>query len=167
MRPVQAWARRNRVDFFMPFIKDGDRVLEIGSGEGWFRNAVEPQRRVDYVTIDIEAPADIRGDIREWKKHGLAANSFDVIVAFEVVEHTDCFEEGRELLRPGGRMLITTPTPHADWLLKVLESLHLTQKRTSAHTNLVYLKTVRGFVIERLRNPFGIGQWAVFQKPKT
>jgi cyclopropane fatty-acyl-phospholipid synthase-like methyltransferase len=165
MRPVQAWARKNRIRHFLPLIQPGDRVLEAGSGEGWFRRAVEAEIQVDYVTIDIEAPADIQGDIRDWRQHGLQPESFDVVVAFEIVEHTDCFEESRQLLKPGGLMLVTTPMPHADWILKILEAMRLTQKRTSPHSNLTYLKKVRGFVPERIRTPFGLGQWAVFRKP--
>lgn len=164
MRPVQAWARKNRIRFFLPYIKPNDHILEIGSGEGWFRHAVEKDVPTDYLTIDIAAQADIHGDIRDWRKHGLQAASFDIIVAFEVVEHTDCFAEAFLLLKPGGRLLITTPMPHADWILKILEALRLTQQRTSPHAHLLYLSTVRDFVYEKGRNPFGLGQWAVFRK---
>jgi 2-polyprenyl-3-methyl-5-hydroxy-6-metoxy-1,4-benzoquinol methylase len=114
--------------------------------------------------MDIDQPADITGDIREWREHGLAPASFDVIVAFEVVEHVDCFKDCYELLRPGGVMLITTPVPHMDWLLKIVEALHLTQQRTSPHSNLVYLKDVPKFQQEKIVYPFRIGQWAVFRK---
>ena len=165
MRPVQAWARKNRIHFFLPFIQVGDRVLEVGSGEGWFRKAVEAAKPVDYLTLDIDAPADIRGDVRDWRKFGLEPASFDVIVAFEIVEHTDCFEDCYELLKPGGLMLITTPMPYADWVLKILEALHLTQQRTSPHDHLVYLENIPRFLRVAERNPFGLGQWAVFRKP--
>ncbi len=165
MRPIQAWARKNRIRYFLPSIRSGDRVLEIGSGEGWFRRAVEAALTVHYLTMDIDQPADIRGDICEWQKYGLQASSFDVIVAFEVVEHVDCFQQCLDLLKPGGLLLLTTPMPHMDWLLKVVEALHLTQQRTSPHSNLVYLKKVRGFIEEKARDPFGVGQWAVFRKP--
>ena len=119
---------------------------------------------VDYLTLDIDAPADIRGDILDWREHGLQPSSFDVIVAFEIVEHTDCFADCYQLLKPGGLMLVTTPMPHGDWILKILELFHLTQKRTSPHSNLVYLKTIRSFKSDKIRNPFGLGQWAVFRK---
>ena len=164
MRPVQAWARKNRIRYFLPRIQAGDRILEVGSGEGWFRRAVEAHVEVDYTTLDIDAPADIHGNILDWREFGLQPASFDVVVAFEIVEHTDCFADARELLKQNGLLLVTTPMPHADWILKILEALHLTQKRTSPHTNLVYLKTISGFRPEKMRQPFGLGQWAVFRK---
>ena len=165
MRPIQAWARKGRIRFFLPFLRAGDRVLEIGSGEGWFRHAVAESLAVDYLTMDLEQPADIRGDICDWQQFGLAPASFDAIVAFEVVEHVACFPQCLELLKPGGLMLITTPMPHMDWLLKIVEALHLTQQRTSPHRHLVYLKDVPGFTVDKARAPFGVGQWAVFRKP--
>jgi cyclopropane fatty-acyl-phospholipid synthase-like methyltransferase len=164
MRPVQAWARKNRIRFFLPHLRPGSDVLEVGSGEGWFRKAAEAAVPLTYTTLDIDAPADIRGDIRDWREHGLQPSTFDVIVAFEIVEHTNCFAESYELLRPGGLMLVTTPMPHADWLLKILETLHLTQKRTSPHSNLMYLRNIPGFIPEKFRRPFGLGQWVVFRK---
>lgn len=167
MRPVQAWARKNRIRYFVPHIPAGSRVLEVGAGDGWFRRAVEAEASVDYLTLDIAEPADIRGDIREWREHRLLPASFDVIVAFEVVEHVDCFQHCLELLKPGGLMLITTPVPHMDWALQIGEALCLTQKRTSPHSNLVYLSRVPGFLTEKISQPFGLGQWAVFRKPST
>ena len=127
MRPIQAKARKNRIRYFLPSIRAGDRVLEIGSGEGWFRHAVEAAITVECLTMDLEQTADIRGDICDWRKYGLEAASFDVIVAFEVVEHVDCFRQCLDLLKPGGLLLLTTPMPHMDWLLKVVEALRLTQ----------------------------------------
>jgi 2-polyprenyl-3-methyl-5-hydroxy-6-metoxy-1,4-benzoquinol methylase len=167
MRPVQAWARKKRIEFFVPYISPNDRVLEIGPGEGWFRNTVEKLMPVNYVTIDTDAAADIEGDIKQWPSYGLQAGSFEVIVAFEVVEHVDCLRECYDLLKPGGLLLVTTPMPHADWLLKILEAVWLTQKRTSPHSNLVYLQTIPGFTKQRGRTVFGIGQWGVFRKTGT
>src|SRR5262249_20050238 len=114
MRPIQAWARKKRIKFFLPYIQSGQNVLEIGAGEGWFRDTVNQAMPVRYTTMDVESPADIQGDIRHWKQLQLSEASYDVIVAFEVVEHVDCFRECWELLKPGGRLLITTPMPHMD-----------------------------------------------------
>ena len=58
-----------------------------------------------YHGLDIVPPADYVGDIRNWREIGLEPESFDVIIAFEVVEHVDCFKECYDLLKHGGKML--------------------------------------------------------------
>ena len=56
------------------------------------------------MSVWMNPPADIVGDVRNWRSMGLAEGSFDAIVSFEVVEHVDCFRECYDLLRPGGIM---------------------------------------------------------------
>lgn len=119
---------------------------------------------VEYLTIDPKAPADLQGEVQDWQQQGLEGASFDAIIAFEVVEHTPCFPECHDLLKSGGRLLITTPMPQFDWLLRILENLRLVQKRTSPHSHLVSLRAVLGFILEKARYPFGVGQWAVLRK---
>lgn len=61
-------------------------------------------------------------------------------------------------------MLITTPVPETDWILKITEALGLNQKRTSPHDNLVHLNMVPLFPKKKIRIVLGLGQWAVFTK---
>jgi len=57
--------------------------------------------------------ADITGDLTPLKERG----PFDVIIAGEIIEHLAAPQQllasSRELLRPGGRLVITTPNPYA------------------------------------------------------
>ncbi len=59
--------------------------------------------------------ADITGDLSEVKKHG----PFDVLVAGEVIEHLGSPESllsaALQLLKPDGKLIITTPNPFAPW----------------------------------------------------
>jgi SAM-dependent methyltransferase len=159
--------QKKRAELFLPCIGDDDMVLEVGSGSGWFKTAIEGTGRGHYRCIDLYPPADIVGDILEWPKLGLSAESFDVIVAFEVVEHVDCFKACEDLLKPGGRMLITTPVPHFDWIMKILEAVGLNQQRTSPHSNLVYLDRVQFSGSKEIRTVLGLSQWAVFTKRES
>jgi len=163
-RPVQGWAQKKRLSFFGPHFGQNDRILEIGCGSGWVRPALAEKGVSNYVGIDLFPPADIVGDINQWRKLGLTAESFDTIVAFEVVEHVDCFAACHDLLREGGKMLITTPVPETDWILKITESLGLNQKRTSPHDHLVHLNRVKLFRQKDIKIILGLGQWAVFVK---
>jgi SAM-dependent methyltransferase len=87
-----------------------------------------------YLGIDVCPTADIVGDIREWHALGLQESSFDVTVAFELVEHVHCFPEMYSLLRPGGDLFLTSPVPHMDWACKTLEFLRLNQPRPARTT---------------------------------
>jgi len=140
------------------------RVLEIGCGSGWVRPALAEIGLTDYRGIDLFPPADIVGDINQWQELGLAPCSFDLIVAFEVVEHVDCFQACYDLLANHGRLLITTPVPERDWILKITEGLGLNQKRTSPHDHLVHLDRVPLFEKKDVKIVMGLGQWATFQK---
>src|SRR5438093_1241994 len=82
-------------------------------------------------------PADIVGDIRSWRSLGIAPESYDAVVAFELVEHVDCLDDLHAILKPGGRLLLTSPVPSRDWICRWLERMRLTQSRTSPHSFLV------------------------------
>jgi len=157
-------ARKMKMDFFFQDVPKTAKILEIGSGDGWLKKGLAERGFLAYQNIDLVPPADIVGDIREWRKIGLQPNSFDIIVAFEVVEHVDIFNVCYELLSDGGCLFLTTPYPHADWFLKILEFVGLTQKRTSAHSNLVYLKTIKTFEDNKVFNKFFLSQWGIMTK---
>ena len=132
-------AAKKKIDYFTQGVPKDAKILEIGSGSGWVGRYLNEHGWKNYVSIDLFPPADIVGDICRWRDLGLTAESFDVIFAFEVVEHVDCFKPCYELLKPGGKLMVTTPVPHMDWAMKLLETLGLNQKRTSPHDHLVYL----------------------------
>jgi 2-polyprenyl-3-methyl-5-hydroxy-6-metoxy-1,4-benzoquinol methylase len=157
-------ARRRKVGYFLEPIPKDARVLEIGCGSGWVGEHLRANGWTGYVGLDVVPPADVVGDVREWRRLGLQAASFDVVIAFEVVEHVDCWEACHSLLKPGGRMLVTTPLPHRDWVLKILEAVRLNQRRTSPHDHLVYLDQAPCFRERQVRVVAGLAQWGVLAK---
>jgi cyclopropane fatty-acyl-phospholipid synthase-like methyltransferase len=157
-------AQRRKLDFFFRDVPRDARILEIGCGDGWLRPALAARGFTRYVGIDLRPPADVVGDVNAWRTLGLAPGSFDVIAAFEVVEHVDCFAASRELLAPGGAFFVTTPLPGRDWVMRLLEATGLNQKRTSPHDYLVDLRTVPGFAERRVEIVGGLSQWAVLRK---
>ena len=161
---LSAYARNKKISYFLADIGADERILEVGSGTGWVGEWCAAQGYKHYVGLDMRPPADIVGDIKQWRDLGLQPASFDVIIAFEVVEHVDCFRECYDLLRDGGLMLITTPVPHWDWLLRLLEMVGLNQPRHGAHDRLVYLREVTVFERKEIRIVGGLSQWGVFHK---
>jgi SAM-dependent methyltransferase len=161
---LSEYARRKKVDYFINRIPKHCDVLEIGCGSCWVGEYMKQNGWHNYVGLDVVPPADIIGDIKEKDELGLLGSSFDYIIAFEVVEHIDCFKECYDILKPGGQLMITTPLPYMDWVLKLLESAGLNQKRTSAHDNLVYLKDVPFFDNKDIRVVALTSQWGILTK---
>lgn len=165
MQPLlSTYARARKLRFFLPFCRASDRILEIGAGSGWWSSALRERGFEGCVTLDLIPPADVVGDIRAWRTLGLQPASFDVCIAFEVVEHVPCVDEARDLLKPGGLLLVTTPVPSADNVLRLLEHLGLNQPRVTPHLHLRDVRRLPGFATVAYRRVAGLSQWGAFRK---
>lgn len=100
------------------------RLLEVGAGAGFFGKAAERAGwRVSGIEVSPEAVAfarerlglDVRSEAAEQMSFPPA--SFDAAVMFDVIEHLldprRALEAVREVLRPGGLLVVTTPNIHA------------------------------------------------------
>lgn len=166
MPALSAYAQQRKIAHFLQPIDRQAAILEIGCGSGWVGTYLRDNGWQGYTGIDIVPPADIVGDIRDWQELGLAAASYDVVLAFEVVEHIDIYTEIAALLKPGGRLMVTTPVPHFDWVMRGLEMAGLNQKRTSPHSQLHYLADTAGLELTEYRRVAGLSQWGIFTKPQ-
>ena len=158
-------AREAKKKFFLASLPLDVKILEIGCGTGWVGEYLRGRGFTAYVGVDINPPADIVGDIRKWRELGLEPESFDVIVAFEVVEHVHCFQECFDLLKPGGCLMLTSPVPCMDWMCKIIEVCNLTQRRTSPHDMLIDFRKIPLFGLMKLKRVGLISQWGIFRKP--
>lgn len=158
---LSRYARRRKLEHFFARIPSDARVLDLGCAGGWVKEWAEEHGYQNVIGIDLEPPADIVGDVNAWSDLGLEGASFDYIVAFEVVEHGDLAESVRQLLKPGGELLATTPVPRLDWACRLLEWLGVLQKRTGPHSHLVDLRHYPGFNVVEWRVKGLLSQWAV------
>lgn len=160
-------ARAQKIRYFLDPLPKEARILEVGCGDGWVGRYLRANGWAHYCGVDLRPPADVVGDIRQWRTLGMQPASFDAIVAFEVVEHVDCFQELYDLLAPGGVLLLTSPLPRRDWLCKILESLGLTQRRTSPHDHLIDFRDIPLFERPEVRIVGPTAQWGKFRKPRA
>jgi SAM-dependent methyltransferase len=118
--PPNAWLRFDVVSRMLP--PAITEVLEIGCGQGAF--AVRLAQRYTYLGLEPDATSFAvaqrrikemggRGEVRNIALAELDAGSFDMVCAFEVLEHIENDEaalvEWTTRLRPGGWLLLSMP----------------------------------------------------------
>jgi SAM-dependent methyltransferase len=161
--PLSNLARRGKVRFFLSLLPQDAQILDVGCSDNWFKRAAAKIGWTNVTGLDLHPPADVVGDVFEWRSLGLEPHSFDAIVAFEVLEHGDFALPIWELLKPDGVLMATTPIPRMDPFCRFMERLHLLQQRTSPHSHLLDLRDLQHFEVEERRVKAGISQWAVLR----
>ena len=132
-RFLQDW----RIRQARPHIRFGDRVLDLGSADGVLFDqlrdcgpgslGIDPilpsttRTRQGFALVRGFFPQDVPAD----------AGTFDAIVMLAVLEHFPATQHQTladgcaRLLKPGGRLIITVPSPAVDLILELLLKLHL------------------------------------------
>jgi SAM-dependent methyltransferase len=135
LKPLDRWLRGRRIARVKPYIRAGASLLDIGCGDGSLIRAlsghlgravgIEPNLKKamsgpGYELIPGRFPDDV--------PHG---EQFDAITMLAVLEHLPPAVQAKladsfaTLLAPGGRVVITVPSPRVDDVLHVLLRLRL------------------------------------------
>ncbi len=129
--------RHNKAKSLIGQCKGNKAILDIGCGPyPLFLESIEFSSKVG---IDFSIDVDIQYkdtkiyklDLESIELFPFSDNSFDIITMLAVLEHITpgnvprLLAEIERTLSPNGILVITTPAPWADWLLRTLASLNL------------------------------------------
>ena len=131
-RTLQRW----RIGKIAPHLAAGGRVLDVGCADGaLFRQLGDAVREGVGVDPDLPAEAKDGGRLRfvrgKFPDALSGERSFDSIAMLAILEHMDegelrgVADACRRLLRPGGRVVATVPSPLVDPILHVLAALRI------------------------------------------
>lgn len=154
------FAQKLKTKKILPFIDKKMNILDLGCGDMWLTKYLR-KNGYKITGFSLTKPADIVGNVKTFK---FKNNHYDVVIALEMVEHVDCFEEIEKMLKPDGLLILTTPTPHLDWFCLLMEKIGIFQSRgDTPHNFLIYMKDVPIFKTVVAKTYFFI-QFGVFQK---
>ncbi len=163
-----------------------ERVLDIGCGVTPYfllhadfkeKYGIEQTCGVGYPDNGIRFTAQ---DIQKKEPLPFDDNFFDVVTMLAVFEHLelDCLvqtlAEIHRVLKPAGRLILTTPAPRASGLLKIMARLKLVSseeisEHKGTYSQKIIMKYIRagGFSSENIRCgtfEFGFNVWACADK---
>ena len=135
MNSVDRFLQQKRIAEALRWMPAGGHVLDVGCADGaLFRQA--GSRIKSGIGIDPDEPSDWPPGSYEFRQGRFpdaldGADGFDAITMLAVIEHVPSetrktwFETVTAVLNPGGRLIITVPTPAVDRILDVGIRLHL------------------------------------------
>jgi len=180
VKAVDRFLQQWRIGKALPFIRSGDRLLDVGCYDRTLIDRALP-RVASAVGMDaLVEPASndrvelLRGHFPEDSRFEDAC--FDCIVLLAVLEHVDdpmtLAGECERILAPGGRVIVTVPHPLVDGILDVLMFLRVIDgMSTEEHHGFDVAKTASIFEAARLpvlhekRFQLGLNRLFVFEKP--
>lgn len=134
MTGLDRFIQRQRIQKAKRFIPDSSRVLDIGCANGALFKDLSKLKQSVGIDPDLAENVDLGNALLIAGMFPEAVPSdeaFDVITLLAVLEHIpreeqivlarNCFR----YLKPGGRLIITVPSPAVDRILEVLKFLRL------------------------------------------
>ena len=168
--------RRVRLSRVLPYINKESRMLDIGCGwDAKLLREVSPIIRdgfgIDFkIDLSIPSPSNIQFLQKRFDQESLpfANQSFDIVTLLAVLEHIEpirvdfVLNEVKRVLKRGGKLLLTVPTPSAKPVLEFLSfKLGLINRDEILDHKLYYSKHLLHETL--IRNGYKIQRYRFFQ----
>ena len=119
-------------------LKQGDKILDLGAGNNELLDYINVP--INYTGIDKYA-GSYRHDLEKGLPVDISYQKYDVIFMNEFIEHIDNFKslliECRSILKPNGKIIITTPSNNRILISEDPTHIHCFRK-----TNIKYLGNI-------------------------
>lgn len=180
MNAVDRFLQRLRIRMAAPYVRAGDRLLDLGCYDAAFiehvRSRVSHAVGIDQVATPVEHAnvtilcGKVPGDPR------LEPASFDCVTVLAALEHFEdpvaVSHECYQLLKPGGRLIMTVPHPIVDHIVDAFVRMHVAEGMDlEAHHGFDVhatepMFTAAGFrLVARRTFELGLNHLYVFEKP--
>jgi 2-polyprenyl-3-methyl-5-hydroxy-6-metoxy-1,4-benzoquinol methylase len=178
---VDTFLYKLRSNIALRYIKNGDHLCDLGCGkEGLFLLRVKSKISCG-VGLDVEVDKITNNKImlKKAELNGilpLQSNEFDVVTSLAVLEHLDdstsFMREAYRIIKDGGLLLLTTPTPAAKPVLELISRVGIANKESIAdHKHYFTKKELAsiaqdvGFVDVNIKNfQFGFNRLLIAKK---
>lgn len=155
--------RQRRIAFFFDdYLDPASRILEIAPAAESLEAYLKEAGFHRYTRLAASPPADVVGDVRDWRALGLAPASFEVVLAIDALDWNGDEAACRDLLAPGGMLFATAPIPGRASLARLLAALGMVPPRRQAEADL---SRVAGFATLAVCRRAFVEQWARLRKP--
>lgn len=135
MKAVDRWLQSRRILKARAYIEKGSRVLDVGCADGaLFKQLGALVGEGVGLDPDLESPLEVESYrlLPGTFPDGLKGEApFDVITMLAVLEHIESELQTKmakgcsTYLKPGGHLVVTTPSPMVDHILDVLAALRV------------------------------------------
>ncbi len=139
LTPLDKLIRDLRFKKVIPLIGSGTTLLDVGCGyDANFLNLLSGRIKrgigIDFsISRDLTFPSNLKLVEHNSHKLPLPSSSVDVATMLAVIEHImtplPLLSEIKRVLRPHGKLVLTTPSPRAKYLLEILAKLHLINRK--------------------------------------
>jgi 2-polyprenyl-3-methyl-5-hydroxy-6-metoxy-1,4-benzoquinol methylase len=182
MKPIDRLLQSWRISKALPFISNGDRVLDIGCADGAMLRCL-----IDVISEGVGVDPELSKANTEQNLSFIPGvfpgclpdeRPFDCIMMLAVLEHippkaqSELSSHCARFLNPGGKVIITVPSALVDPILSTLRFLHLIDGMSLQEhygfkpSQTPALFTPHGFkLLQFERFQFGLNNLFVFQKP--